>query len=207
MFFPYIGNNHPNWRSHIFYRAVGIPPARYGYGSNSITISRGINIQHHPTILGYHLGTRVLTHSQYGFNGKIIHANGCSSKACLITRGYEKMPRMLVRWCFSTISRSDQEGNTLLFCAWCTINISWCCTYHVSSCSIRNLTFGVLVSFRTHPHTFRLIVDGSGSSCWVTCRSVIGDGPLFLVFGGRLVIGGRDYVPLFELITHFRSDG
>ena len=189
----------------IFFSGVGIPPARYGYGSNSITISMGINIQHHPTILGYHLGTRVLTHSQYGFNGKIIYANGCSSKACLITRGYEKMPTMLVQWCFSTISRSDQEGNTLLFCAWCTINISWCCTY-VSSCSGRNLTFGVLVSFRTHPRTFRLIVDGSGSS-WVTCRSVIGDGPLFLVFGGRLVIGGRDYAPLFELITHFRSDG
>ena len=26
--FPYIGNNHPNWRTHIFQRGIGIPPTR-----------------------------------------------------------------------------------------------------------------------------------------------------------------------------------
>ena len=32
--------------------------------------------------------------------------------------------------------------------------------------------------------------------------SEIGDGPLFLVFGGRFVIGGRDYID----ISHIHTD-
>jgi hypothetical protein len=32
--------------------------------------------------------------------------------------------------------------------------------------------------------------------------SEIGDGPLFLIFGGRLVIGGRDYID----ISHIHTD-
>ena len=32
--------------------------------------------------------------------------------------------------------------------------------------------------------------------------SEIGDGPLFLVFGGRLVIGGRDYYIYIHIISY-----
>ena len=106
-FFPYMGNNHPNWL--IFFRGVGIPPTRVLWTIINHIIT--ININHYLQYINHILTTNQVRSSNLHFFGRLLFF----SKIAMVSLPFSEGLYLLQRGFkdFVIVDRRNKVG-----CAW-----------------------------------------------------------------------------------------